>query len=92
MAIPSGKHNDWIWPFSLIPRGFNAVASENEPVKLLGNATGHLDVPPKGTWVLAWPLYFALRTKSGWHFRFGIRYDYVDRYYTFPAIALKKIP
>jgi hypothetical protein len=89
--VPSGNHTDWPWPFSLIPRRWNAVPSEHEPVQLLGTASGHLDIPDRGTWTIAWPIYVALTSRKGWHFRFGIRYDYIDRYYTFPSFTIKKL-
>lgn len=91
--IPTGRHDDWPWPFKYIPRSWTAWSSPNAPRKLLGNAPSseHLDITPPGTWALAWPLYLTFRTKGGWHFRSGFRYDYVNQYYTFVPITIKKI-
>lgn len=96
--IPNGRHDDWPWPFSYIPRRWTAFDSDIPPVKLCGTETDpHLDIPEQGKWVIAGvgeiklPLYFALTTNSGWHFRIGIRYDFLDRYYTFPSFTIKKL-
>lgn len=97
--IPQGKHTDWIFPFSEIPRSWNAFASDVPPVKIAGTERpeDHLDIPEKGRWVIAGierlkiPVYFALTTRSGWHFRIGLfRYDYEARYYTWPTFTLKR--
>lgn len=88
--IPKGRHTDWPWPFSFIPRSWNAWASNKLPKQLLGNAKGHLDIPAPGEWTIDWPPYVAIHRFSGWYARFGIRYDYVDHYYTFPALTIKK--
>lgn len=100
MAIPSGTHTDWLWPFSLIPRSFNATESDVPPTAI-ANSEGldkADDIPNPGNWVFMraekwyYGLYFALTTESGWHFRIGsFRYDYVDKYYTFPTFTIKKI-
>jgi hypothetical protein len=89
--IPKGKHTDWVWPLSYIPRRWTAWSSTNEPRKIIGSATGHLDIPPRGTWVLAWPPYFAVTLPNGAHFRLGFRHDYQDHYYTFVPLTLKKL-
>ncbi len=89
--IPAGPHNDWPWPFRYIPRRWTAWNSEKPPTRLLGSATGHLDITPTGTWALTWPPYLTLRTRKGWHFRIGIRYDYTDHYYTITFPTIKKI-
>jgi len=95
MPIPEGNHNDWLWPFSYIPRKWTAIESEEPPTKIFGNTNGNLDVPKPGQWTLSSSPYgpmFAWTSVSGWHFRIGTaRYDYVDRYYQFPTLALKKI-
>jgi len=97
MPKPTGRHSDWPWPLSLIPRSWNSWSSETEPVKILGNATGHLDVPGKGQWAIAGvaripvPVFFAVQTSSGLYVRLAlIRYDYHGRYYTWPSFALKR--
>lgn len=91
--IPSGQHTDWFWPFSYIPRSWTGWNSTKAPKQLLGNVPEgiHLDVPPVGMHTFAWPFYVAIHFKNGWYARFGIRYDYVDQYYTFPAITVKRL-
>ncbi len=92
--IPAGRHTDWPWPLSLIPRRWTARESGRLPVKLLGTVPrdAHLDIPRPGQWVLAWPLYFAITTENGVHFRIGIaRYDYVDHYYQLGTLAWKRL-
>lgn len=40
---PTGKHTDWMWPFSMIPRGLTSYEAESVPKKIAGNAkTEHL--------------------------------------------------
>lgn len=59
----------------------------------------HLDITPMSTWAVGYHLghgwfpflYFTFRTSGGWHFRTGWRYDYVDSYYTFVVITIKRI-
>ena len=98
MAIPTGKHSDWPWPLSLIPRGWNAWESDVPPVKIAGNVPWHkhLDVPARGQWAIAGyervkiPVFFAFQTKRGRYMRLAlIRYDYVDGYYTFFSFAYR---
>ena len=97
MPIPSGRHTDWPWLLSWVPRRWTAFESEIPPLQLFGNVPpgAHLDIPARGQWTIATiahgnlPLYFAIRTKSNWYFRFGVRFDYLNKYYTFPSIALK---
>lgn len=91
--IPTGRHTDWFWPFSYIPRSWTGWNSDKPPKQMLGNVPSgdHLDVSPAGTWAFAWPFYFVVHFKSGWYARFGIRYDYVDHYYTFPAFTIKHL-
>lgn len=99
MSIPSGNHSDWPWPFSYIPRNWTAFNSTIPPIKIAGTETDeHLDIPERGKWVIAGferrriPVYFAMTTLSGWHFRIGLlRYDYVDHYYTGPTFTLKRL-
>ncbi len=96
--IPAGRHDDWIWPFRYIPRSWTAFRSDISPVKIAGTAAGHLDIPERGRWVLAGveklkiPVYFAITTSTGLHFRIGLfRYDYVDRYYELFPLSLKRL-
>src|SRR5262245_49720328 len=91
VAIPEGGHTDWWWPFSLIPRRWTAIESSRPPTLLLGTAPrgGHLDVPPAGTWVLAWPLHWAWTSKAGDINRISIaRYDYNGFYYQIGSLRL----
>lgn len=94
---PAGFHTDWLWPFSRIPRGWNSWDSDVPPVRVAGNATGHLDVVAPGTWALVGykhhriPVCFVIQTKGRIYFRLGlIRYDYEAHYYTAPTGALRK--
>ena len=94
MSIPSGRHEDWVWPLKYIPRSWTSWSSINPPRQLLGSSSlfgKHLDITEPGTWAVCWPLYVTFRTKSGWHFRSGLRYDYEDQYYTFVPITIKKL-
>lgn len=88
--IPTGRHTDWIFPFSLIPRSWTAWESDTPPRKLCGNAKTVKPIPDSGEWLLSWPLYFAFQTKGGIHGRIGIRWDDVDHYYQFPSFTLKR--
>ncbi len=98
--IPAGRHNDWWWPFSLIPRRWTAFNSDIPPVKIAGTerAQDHVDIPERGKWILAGvgnlkiPVYFAVTTKAGWHFRIGLfRYDYIDGYYQIFTFTIKRL-
>lgn len=96
--IPPGNHNDWIWPFSLIPRTANAVASDTPPklVSSSGLLPGYNpDVPNPGAWALSTCQYgfcYASTSLSGITVRAGtFRYDYVDKYYTFPTFTVKQL-
>ena len=80
MSIPEGKHSDWPWPFSLLPRGFLAWYGAS-PRQIAGNTKDLKPIPDQGNWIVTWPLYFASQSKSGWHFRIGARWDDVDFYY-----------
>jgi hypothetical protein len=93
-AVPPGRHTDWPWPLSYIPRSWTAVESQRKPVQVLGTVGKgeNLDVPKPGRFTLAWPPYFAVTGPRGIHFRIGVaRYDYVDEYYQIPTVALKRI-
>ena len=89
--IPNGPHNDWPWPFRYIPRKWTAIASSHPPKKLFGPASGNIDIPQPGSWVLAFPPYFAVTTKNHWHTRLGIRYDYNDQYYELISFTVKRL-
>lgn len=97
MAIPAGRHNDWPWPFSLIPRKATAVESDTPPTAVAHSKDLDKvdDIPNAGNWVLLkskYGLSFAVTGPGGWHFRIGtFRYDYVDKYYTFPTFTVKRL-
>ena len=103
--IPAGNHTDLIWPLSLIPRKWTAVESTHPPIGVTlehsSTALGWqltlygttIDVPDHGTATLALSRYgFMVSVNShGWLFRIGtFRYDYVDQYYEFPTLTLKR--
>ena len=99
MPIPNTLHTDWLWPFSLVPRRKTAIESDVPP-QVAAKSPGYPDsaneIPPAGHWVLQthpeYGFYFAFTNPDGWHFRVGsFRYDYVDHYYTFPTVALKRL-
>ncbi len=80
------KHEDWPWPFSLIPRDWTAFCgpAPSDP--------NYKPVPSPGkTSSTVWPPYFATTTQDGWHFRIGARWDDVDKYYEFPSFKIGKI-
>ena len=98
----SGRHDDWPWPLSSVPRRWTAV-SGNPPRKTFGTTpltraefNGRQfrypkPIPPAGRWHFTiWPLYFGMTTHSGWHFRLGVRYDDIDGYYSWPSVTLKR--
>jgi hypothetical protein len=99
----SGTHSDWIWPFRYVPRRWTILCG-NPPQKALGTtplrtAQFHglqvrypQPIPPPGHWhFTTWPIYFGMSTRSGWHFRIGVRYDDIDGYYTWPSFTLKRL-
>jgi hypothetical protein len=43
----------------------------------------HIDIPMEGSWVSAWPWFFAWFSKNRFLIRLGMRYDYNDHYYNF---------
>lgn len=99
MAIPSGLHNDWPWPFSLIPR--KATAIEGPPptdVTYSPNfdrANHNPDVPNEGAWALSHHPDYGwsyARVQDGWLEAVGtFRYDYVDHYYELGTIRIKQL-
>lgn len=98
-----GKHNDFPKGFRWIPRRWNAFISIMPPVKLLGTCPKdhQYDIPAPKTWILTWPLHFAWRGRlkldgtpvpPSFCIRLSLfRYDYNDKYYTFPAGAVKNV-
>ncbi len=101
MGILDRLHNDWPWPLSLIPRDWNSVPSQVKPEAIASSKGLDKvdDIPNPGNWALThvpgrpwYGINFALTTQNGWHFRIGtFRYDFVDSYYTFPTVTLKKL-
>lgn len=96
-GILDERHDDWIWPFSYIPRRWTAVESEVEPT-LVASSPGldkPDDIPNPGNWALMkskYGLNFSAVSESGWLFSIGtFRYDYVDRYYQLPRFTIKKL-
>lgn len=98
--IPSGTHTDWPWVFSRIPRAWNAIDYEVEPVKICGNTEPgeHLDVPQPGHWVIAGfgrvkvPVHFACQTKGRRYLRLSLlRFNYAEneRYYSVCSFGYK---
>ena len=77
------RHEDYPKGFQWVPRALSAFLSEKPPRQLAGTNPKwhHQDIPKAGTWVLSWPLNFALTTKSNDFYRIGFRYDYNDHYY-----------
>jgi len=96
--IPSGTHTDWPCLLSRIPRKWNAIDYEVEPMKICGNTEPdeHLDVPAPGHWVIAGfgrvpiPVHFAFQTRERRYLRLSLlRFDYVDRYYSILSFGYK---
>lgn len=91
------NHDDWIWPFSYIPRKWTAIVSDEKPTAVATSKGLDKvdDIPNPGEWALTkskFGLNFAATSENGWHFRIGtFRYDYVDGYYTFPTFTIKKL-
>lgn len=96
------KHWDWPWPFRCIPRKWTAF-DWGSPKKVLGNQKSEKDGAPlpigeKRSWQfsrypnapLGWKWaawYVSLTLKNGRHFRIGARWDDVDGYVQWPAVA-----
>lgn len=100
-------HEDWPFPFSLIPRAWTAY-KWGPPKKLFGNQQTIDDqgapkpIGPPGTWQVSyypeapkeWALfnwYVALTTKKGIHYRLGTRWDDIDKYCTILSVARKDL-
>jgi len=100
------RHTDWIWPFSLIPRGWTAFTLKTNPPKLLlgynvsywsvwnGREFPHPIQPRLNgkfcSFQLCWPLFVSITFKWGFYFYVGARYDGVDHYYQIPAIDVSR--
>jgi hypothetical protein len=106
MPLPTGTHNDWIWPFSSIQRAATArVGPAPTDVSYSANfdhANHHPDVPNNGAWALSRSAEYGLRKGGpGWSFAivhgnvlyaFGtFRFDYSLGYYTYPRFTIKKL-
>ena len=83
-------HRDWLWPFSYIPRAWNAFCGlgpvwkgQQQPIPSPGRSTHHWrdeDGRRRPYYARTWQL------KNFWngrylHFRIGFRWDDVDFYY-----------
>jgi hypothetical protein len=99
----SRMHSDWIWPLRYVPRRWTIVCGD-PPQKTLGTTPLRTvqfhglpfrypqPIPPPGHWhFTTWPIYFGMSTRSGWHFRIGVRYDDIDGYYTWPSLTIKRL-
>lgn len=81
MPIPSGTHDDWKWPFSLIPWSWTTKESNTPPTQIWGTVPEgqHLDVPKEGQWTVAWPPHWAYTSPEGDINRISLaRYTYPD--------------
>lgn len=76
-------HTDFSKPFRWIPRSWTAFLSDVAPTRLFGTnpPSQHMDNPLPGTFVAAWPIYFAWMTKKYTLLYIGFRWDYVDKYF-----------
>ena len=101
-------HWDWWGPFGRIPRGWTAwkwgapslvKGRLNEFVHVGPAKFAPKPIDPPGGWQVsrfqagpwfAW--YFAFTLKNGRHFRIGARWDDVDGYVQWPAIASRHLP
>ena len=102
-ALPyhlKGKlHNDWIFPFCYIPRSWTSFKLFQPPKVIIGYKVldWNKDAPNpcqrhSWSWYISIPLYFTVTFgNSGFYMRIGCRYDDIDKYYTVPSFALKKI-
>lgn len=99
MPLPTGTHNDWPWPFSLISRKATAVEGP-PPTEVIFSANfdhahHNPDVPNEGAWALSLHTEYGFSfayVKDRWLVAVGtFRYDYSLGYYTFPRFTVKKI-
>lgn len=110
-ALPENlrkPHNDWPWPFSLVPRGLTAwdwgkpkMVAGNQIHRAEGGAPKPIGEPESWQvsyfpdapwWAKPFAWYVAGTLKSGRHFRLGARWDDVDDYTQWPSIASRKFP
>lgn len=79
--------------FRKIPRSWTAFLSNVAPTRLCGTnpPSQHMDNPLPGTWVAAWPIYFAWMTRSHRLTYILFRWDYVDLYYNLDITLFKKV-
>ncbi len=96
--LRDAKHWDWPKPLQWVPRSWTSFCFGGRVPKLLAgnqtrtrmNAIGvHAPAPigEPGSWQISWPPYIALTTRSGRHFRLGLRWDDVDDYYALTAAS-----
>lgn len=60
------------------------------PKPITAPGTWQLSRFPEAPWYARW--YFAVTFRNGWHFRAGTRWDDVDHYDEWPAVAVKPPP
>ena len=100
------NHDDWIFPFSLIPRGWTSYKFFQPPITLLKhNCTnyqeykGMLGLHPiqrklNGkfcSWHFNFPFFFSISFTWGWYFIIGCRWDAVDFYYNLITLDISWI-
>lgn len=92
-------HEDWTFPFNLVPRAWTSYKLFQPPRLLFGYKV--LDWTKGGpnpcqrhawSWYVSWPLYFTITFgNTGWYMRIGCRWDDNDEYYTIPSFVIKRI-
>lgn len=99
------RHEDWPWPFSLIPRGWTAFKINKVPTLFIGEVYEwefggirpvqlmgwHIDFIVINKYIKV-PIWFCITFKnSKKYFGFGMRWDGSDDYYQFPSILYGSI-
>lgn len=91
------RHDDWLWPLSLIPRGWNAFCGdgpiwheeegyESNPIPQPGFKCKH-SIDKNGASRKYWGVTFKWKFLYGFHIRIGMRFDDVDIYYNWLPIS-----
>ncbi len=92
-------HTDWIWPFSYVPRAWNAYCGKG-PIWETGPEYQSKPIPDRGfksahTWDSAafgeHRSYWAITYSNGLHIRHGYRWDNVDNYYNYVVFTAKVV-
>lgn len=101
--LPTGRHDDWIFPLSLISRSATSFEAP-PPKKWFGNAAlkqitweGKVysyppPIPDQGQWWFGSRFAFAWRGKGRWYVRvmlFG-RFDDLALYFSWPSFTVKR--